>query len=467
VGKTTPAVVVLADDTLRAVAEACKLRIGTLFTAAELSVPAMVLTLQNEFNLSTVCIPWESVQPNPPQAASPLSAPLFAEHNEAALEAALAANGWSTGATKSVIEQVLASPGMAVVPTPLSWFTTGQVPAWFGPKVKPSPHAVAEDHLVALMRYVRRLGPVHEYVAVNELEDTADTELWGGIAPRRSNDLAERLAKMAERYLTLAHGVDPSARLLMNDFSHEFYPPSPGGAKGRRAREIAGLRSVFNRAARFHRTMAAVQKVGALRGRVGAGYQMHFPSLPGYLAASALYRGALRSGIKRLSRLGAPVHITEMAVTVLPLFDKEIRKSFEDPPSYYLPHTTTVNPAWTAWLAARQALYAKHGYATVGDGASWRKQAQVFGDIAKTYFLEPGCDTLIVWGLADQPTDDVNDVYGHLFDSAPGGTPGVYPGGAGCPRKPAYYAMLNALIEAGHGRRGPKTVPNWLRRWAP
>jgi hypothetical protein len=268
---------------------------------------------------------------------------------------------------------------------------------------------------------------------------------------------------MARHYLDLAHAEDHGSLLLMNDFAHEFYPPTRRGG-GKLGSAIAAVRAGGYRALPFHRTMAKVMKDGALHGRVGAGYQMHFPSSKDYLASPAVYRGALREGIRRLRNMGARVVVTEMALTLRAFFGKKLHDSFKPEPTWVPP---AGGPVWQAWDSNRHAQYAQYGYATTNGKAWWRSQAQVFRDIVRTYLAEPDCDTVVFWGLADHPEDDIDDLYGHLFDTAAGGTPGVYPEGMGLPRKPAYYAVLVALIEAGYARHGGKVVPNWLRRWYP
>jgi GH35 family endo-1,4-beta-xylanase len=420
-----------------------------------------MLTVQYEFNLVAAGTFWESVQSAPPLPASPLSAPLFGEPDLATLQTKLAANGWRNpdGSFESRLWNVIAAVGpyqVEIMPTPLTWFTVGQKPSWFAPGLpalqpggKPAPHPVPStralmvDHVKAMMLYTKRVqGPssVGAWVAVNEIfDDTADgasLEFWGGLAST-TKDRAQVRAQVVKDYLDTAHGVDPKGLLLVNDFHQELYPPALAGRKGKRAAAVSAMRQAFAKARPFHALMAAVMKhPGGLRGRVGVGYQMHFEQGPQYLAQKALYRTALRTGIRKLQRLGLRVLITEMVVKVNGVPD--------DP-----------------------ATYAARNYGADHTNACWSKQAQVYRDMVKTYLLEPGCDTVVFWGLVDEPDDEHMDYYGHLFDTTPAGTQGVYPTGTGLLRKPAYFAVLNALIEGGHGRHGSKRVPNWLRRWDP
>jgi GH35 family endo-1,4-beta-xylanase len=416
-----------------------------------------MLTVQYEFNLVASGLFWESVQSSPPLPASPLSAPLFHEPDLGTLQAKLAANGWrnADGSFESRLWNVMSAVApyhVEIMPTPLTWFTTGQKPSWFAvglPALQPAPHplpstsAIMVDHVKAMMLYTKRVqgpSPVNAWVAVNEVfDDTGDAaflEFWGGLAST-TRDRARVRAQMVKNYLDVAHGVDPKALLLVNDFHQELYPPPPVRKKGKRAAAVSAMRKVFDKAMTFHALMADVMKhPGGLRGRVGVGYQMHFEQGPEYLAQPALYRTALRTGIRKLQRLGLRVVITEMVVKV---------NGVPDDPT----------------------TYAARNYGADHTNACWAKQARVYRDMVRTYLLEPGCDTVVFWGLVDEAEDESMDYYGHLFDTTAAGTQGVYPTGTGLLRKPAYFAVLNALIEGGYGRHGEKRVPNWQRRWRP
>jgi hypothetical protein len=115
-------------------------------------------------------------------------------------------------------------------------------------------------------------------------------------------------------------------------------------------------------------------------------------------------------------------------------------------------------------IADDPTTYAAQNYGANHTQAWWAEQARVYRDIVKTYLLEQNCNTVVFWGLIDEADDESIDFYGHLFDATPVGSQGVYPGGLGLLRKPAYFAVLNALIEGGYGRHHKKTT-NWLRRW--
>jgi hypothetical protein len=114
----------------------------------------------------------------------------------------------------------------------------------------------------------------------------------------------------------------------------------------------------------------------------------------------------------------------------------------------------------------------------------WRQQAFVYRDIVRAFYKQPQCDTLYTFGGYDQPQDELSDCFGHLFDVGPADeTTGAFtdPSSAPFMPKPAYYGVLNGLIEAvdfkhpkkgpgrpGRGRERPSgPVPNWLRRYHP
>jgi hypothetical protein len=417
--------------------------------------------------------------PHPP-ATPALSAPIVASP-PADLDAALLDNGWDTAQGGKMWEfaqtiKDLVSSNTPILVTPLSWFTPDESPHWFKPSVH---YELATDHLLTVMRYTRWLGAkVDTYVAVNELEDTRDTEHWGGIRKaghgHGATSLAARRAAMAKEYLTIAQGEDAVPPLLINDYQIEFNPRSGRSARGTLARRTAGIQKEFVRAPSFYTTMHAVQKVGAFHWHVGAGYQMHLQSSARLLAAPGLYRAALQNGIRRLVHLGARVTITEMAVTALPFVSKAVKGTYEGLIGQHVKqpkYDPAPNSAWTQLRNTLTQLYDEHGYASTPAHPCWKQQAQVFRQVVSTYLEEPGCNTVIFWGMLDNPTDnDIQDLYGHLFDTASKHeqeNTGVYPGGArGCPRKPAYFAVLNALIEAGHALHGGARVTNWLRRWA-
>ncbi len=296
------------------------------------------------------------------------------------------------------------------------------------------------------MLYTKRVqgpSPVCSWVVVNEVFDESatpeDLELWGGLSAN-AHDIDQARAKMVKDLLSIAHGTDRQGRLLVNDFSAEFYPP-PLPGRNARNRKLAGaihaMRSIYVKAISFYQLMAnVVRDAGAIVGRLGVGYQTHFIMGPEYLANPPLWRAALLRGIRKLRGLGLPVQITEMVVKV---------NGIPDDPT----------------------TFAARNYGADHTNPCWIDHARVYRDMLTTYFSEPGCDTAVFWGLVDVPNDEFTDWYGHLFDATPTGTQGEYPTGTGLLRKPAYFGVLNALIEGGHARHGPKRVPNWLRRWAP
>jgi hypothetical protein len=480
-GKTTTAVVVLANDTLRAVAKACRFRIGTLVNYWDMQDATLTRTFANEFGIAAVCIPWKSVQPatappgtpHAPAVPAP-SAPLISSPPPAGVDAALYQNGWTTNSGGDMWEfaetiKKLLTLGVEIMPTPLSWFTSGESPDWWKRGVS---HNLATDHLQAVMRYVRWLGAnVGEYVAVNELEDTDDTELWGGFSNHAhhghpAKSLGARLAETAHEYLTIANHEHAGATFLVNDYQMEFVaPPRGGGAMG-------SIRREYNRSTRYFATMAAVHKDHGLRGRVGAGYQMHFQSGPTFLGAPGAFRTALQNGIRRLASIQVKTTITEMAVTALPFLATSVDHMYQGlighkvkQPAY----DPTPGSAWSKFEATLAQHYGENSYAAKPRHPAWKKQAQVFRQIVATALEERSCDTVVFWGMSDKPTDnDIDDLYGHLFDTACAqeqANAGAYPDGPGCPRKPAYFGVLNGLIDAGHALHGEAAVPNWLRRF--
>ncbi len=451
-GKDTHAVVVLATDTLREVAAPCGFHIGTQVSPTTAADPAYARTVRQELNVVTIGVYWGSVHPALPGSSPPVPGP------------------WNIGIVSSVIDAVCTGPhAPAILPTPLVWPAPGDTPAWASPHLKPSPAAALDAHVRTLMRDVKALGPVRQWVAVNEILNIHDPDrkhpgapawqFWEDLEARAFPKLSTRYIEITKRYLRVAHEADPGALLLVNDHNHELYPPSGRGAKGKLAREIATIRRLYPRTRPFHAIVAAARKDRALHGVIGAGYQMHFAYMKDYLANPALYRKALQAGMAKLR--GVPVHVTEMAVSVEQMLPSLPKGAYEEAPG-------AQTPQFAAWVAARQALYAQHGYAATPAAPWWRSQARVYRDLVKTFLLAPSCKNVVFWGLLDTATDDRSDVYGHLFDSV-AGTPGLYPAEGNQPglnRKPAYFGVLNGLIDAGHAKH-PHKVPNWLRSFRP
>jgi GH35 family endo-1,4-beta-xylanase len=290
---------------------------------------------------------------------------------------------------------------------------------------------------------------VHAWVLVNEAFDSThspkDIEFWSG---RRctKHDIDQARADLVARLLRVAHGVDPTGLLLVNDFYAEFYPPPRSTHPRAQAKAVAALQREYAKASVFYRMMSQVmRKDGALRGRVGVGYQMHFPYGDRYHAAKSVYRAALLRGIRMYKRLGVPVVITEMVVQ---------RNGFPDDLATYNSRTYSKDPTHP----------------------SWQENAAVYRDIIRTYYSEEGCNSVSFWGLYDEPADEKGDWYGHLYDAGPAIDTGIvnpdgthvyaFTGSTLHP-KPSYFGVLNGIIDAVCARRGPKAVPNWLRRFAP
>ncbi len=450
-GKDTHAVVVLASDTLREVAHACSFYIGTQMSPADAADAAYARTARQELDVITIGVYWGSVHPALPGSNPPVPGP------------------WNLGIVSSVIDAVRIGTELPVIlPTPLVWPAPGDTPAWASPDLKPSPQAALAEHVRTLMHDIRALAPVRQWVTVNEILNIHNPDpkkpgalswqFWEDLEAKAFPRLSERFIEITKRYLRVAHEADPGALLLVNDHNHELYPPSARGAKGKRAKQIRTMQRLYSRTLPFHAIVAACRKDGALRKVIGAGYQMHFAYMNDYLANPALYRKALAVG---MAKLGVPVHITEMAVSIQSMLPSL-------PKNAYGPGPSAQSPEWATWVAGRQALYAAHGYAANPAAPWWRSQAQVFRDLVKTSLLQPHCKNVVFWGLLDTATDDPADIYGHLFDST-AGTPGLYPEEGNQPgllRKPAYYGVLNGLIDAGHALH-PHRVPNWLRSFQP
>src|SRR5262249_18993755 len=159
------------------------------------------------------------------------------------------------------------------------------------------------------------------------------------------------------------------------------------------------------------RTMRILVKTAGLGGKLGAGYQMHFPHSTDWLARPALYRGALKRGISRLRHMGVSVTITEMALSIRCLLPPKLAAKFKAEPKK---RDLEPGSPWSKWNKGRTKLYHAHGYAKTAGAALWREQARVFRDIAGTYLSQPGCDTLVFWGMFDEAGDDLEDIYGHL-----------------------------------------------------
>jgi hypothetical protein len=503
-GKPTRVTVVLANDPLRVVADVCKLHVGMqVRDRGDPIAGALKTALEREFNVVEVGQYWESVQGNPPPPTNPLSAHLV-EHatNLATILPALAQNGFSTAPppAPALFNDRCWTPmgegnhGAAIMPTPIAWLNYGQTPDWFQPTwfkaeqeakklghpvpVPPQPrtyggHTWSEilfDHVKTMMHLTRCLQQprppapsppadpllnlvaprIHAWVLVNEAFDSTgspeDLEFWSGKRCTK-NEIDQARGDLVAKLLSVGAGADPEGLLLVNDFSAEFYP-SPTRTNSRAQAKAASTlwKGYHRKASAFYRMMTHVlRKDGALHGRVGVGYQMHFDDAEAYLADKGLYRAALLRGIRMYKGHHVPVVITEMVVR---------RNGIPDDLATYNARTYSQDPTHP----------------------SWQENAAVYRDIIRTYYSEEGCNSVSFWGLYDEPADESYDVYGHLYDAGkaydtgvvnPDGSHNYAFYGSTLYPKPSYFGVLNGIIDAVAARRGPKAVPNWLRRFGP
>lgn len=584
-GKKTEATVILANDTLAAVASAGKLHVGVQKNIAaargNAALGSVLDSLETEeYNALLMGLEWytfQGVQADPPTGpwlgpvgpltvagatgglaaaygAFPLSAPLVRHYltnpvNGAidlqSLAAGLALNGWNLNdpytpsfsdiATKTHAKTQDYTLGCALY-TNYGQLARWATPPWYSADPKapapatPTPPTYSvlnpdgtvqhdtgvswadlmKDHVAATMGVVSCLAkpnnaystvapPPLSWIVVNEVLDNSslnDWSYWFGGGPhvqkRHARSEADTLRnQFMLRMFETARAVCPDTLLLEADFDIEFVdPPPPKRTNGKRDKPRGRQKTLppkgkYGKADLIYGMMKYCwAKGGPLRSNLGVGYEMHFEWMPDYARDPAFWRSCLVRGLQRYAGLGMRVVVTEMTIAAYP------------PSLLSIPSTGTAPaPNSDGWLPP--ATYNTYRYqASNCTETRWRQQAFVYRDIVRTFYKQPNCDTLYFFCGYDEPIDEASDYFGHLFDLGsvvqdPYPTPPdpnkplpppPYHWVAPTPtKKPAYYGVLNGLIEAidfKHPKKAPPhrvrgrepasgPVPNWLRGYYP